>query len=580
MIVPTRHSLGKFLCDSCNIVIEGFMTEPAPDKAEEKSSMKEQRDRFLAFAFSSADLFVEVSEEGRITHAYGAAKGISGIDEKTLLTKRLPELFSVYEQSSIIHTLERAKPGMRVGPMLINMTDGAGTRKAIMTAIKMPGSNKFYISFGVSNAIMARIAHALSQNEGFEILTRQLFIEAAHAALTRARTTKQEIALTFFDFYPTRFERTRMGEGPWLKLREALGEYLIAEAFDGYTAGEIGDGRYAFVHDKRLSTDALRDKVTVIIKKSDPSGQGFPIKVKTLPIDIAKLRERESEPAVQFTITEFANKGADVSFASLNSAFASYISSSTPKVKEFESLLERSGFSLYFQPVVDLKTNEVAHYEMFCHFDTGNTKEWVKFAEDVGLASQLDEAMYERAINHVKFKAGGSWTRYSVNLSMRSLENEQFVEKFLDRLDTHKNLGERLIFEITESTSTQNQQKIIKIIEGIRALGFRVALDHFSPEPSFAALVKIFNPNLVKIDGRYVRRITSSQRDASLVRTLAETCQSQHIEVVGKWVEEKSQADMLADMGINCAQGFYFGKPAPKADYVPPKDWITPPDKS
>src|SRR5262245_9976543 len=128
---------------------------------EDKSPMKEQRDRFLAFAFASADLFVEVSEEGRITHAYGASKGITGMNEKSLLNKKLAELFSVYEQTALIHTLERAKPGMRVGPTLINLVDGMGTRKAIMTAIKMPGSNKLYISFGVSNAIMARISHAL-----------------------------------------------------------------------------------------------------------------------------------------------------------------------------------------------------------------------------------------------------------------------------------------------------------------------------------------------------------------------------------------------------------------------------------
>jgi EAL domain-containing protein (putative c-di-GMP-specific phosphodiesterase class I) len=438
----------------------------------------------------------------------------------------------------------------------------------------MPGSNKLYIAFGVSNAIMARISHALSQQEGFEILTRELFIDAMAAAITRCRGTGQEIALTFFDFYPTRLERTRMGEGPWLKLREALGAYLIAEAFDGYTAGEVGDGRYAFIHDKRLVTEGLKEKVLGIIRQNDPSGQGFPVKVKTLPVDLSKLRERESASAVTYTITEFANKGVDIPFASLNASFASYISSSTPKVKEFQSLLERSGFALYYQPVVDLKTNEVGHYEMFCHFESGNTKEWVKFAEDVGIADELDTAMYERAINHVKFKAGGSWTKYSINLSMHSLESNEFVEKFLERLETHKNLAERLIFEVTESTATDSQQKLVKIIEAVKVMGFRVALDHFSPEPAFAELIKVYKPNMVKIDGRYVRRITSSQRDASLVRSLAEICHAQQIEVVGKWVEEKNTAEMLREMGINLAQGYYFGKPAAKPDYIPPKDWI------
>lgn len=152
---------------------------------------------------------------------------------------------------------------------------------------------------------------------------------------------------------------------------------------------------------------------------------------------------KQNRPSIT---SKFGNKGADLPFNTLNSAFASYISSSTPMVKEFKALVERSGFALHFQPIVDLKANVAAHFETFCHFETGNTKTWVKFAEDVGLAPELDKAMYERAINHVKFKAGGTSTKFSINLSMRSIEDKEFLQDFFERLEVHKNLSERLIF--------------------------------------------------------------------------------------------------------------------------------------
>jgi EAL domain-containing protein (putative c-di-GMP-specific phosphodiesterase class I) len=540
--------------------------------SEEKSTVRDQRDRFLAFAFASADLFIEISEESRVTHAHGATKGITGVDEKALVGKKWLELFSVYEQSILINAFERSKPGMRVGPMLVNLSEALGARKAILTGIKMPGSNKFYVTLGISNAIMARIAHALNHQQGFEILTKEIFVEAVQSAIVRCRTTGQEICLTYFDFFPTRMERTRMGEGPWMKMRESLGEMLIAEAFDGYTTGEIGDGRYGIIHDRRLPAETLHKKVMEAIKESDPSGGGFPVKIKSLPIDISKLNERETEPAITYTVNEFAHKGADLPFHSLNAAFSAYIASSTPMVKEFKALVERSGFSLHFQPIVDLRTNTAAHFETYCHFETGNTKTWVKFAEDVGLAPELDKAMYERAINHIKFKAGGTWTKFSVNLSMRSLEDNDFVKEFFERLEVHKNLAERLIFEITDSKMAQHQVRLIKFISNIKALGFKVALDHYSPEPAYANLIKKLNPNIVKIDGSYVRRMSSSPRDAGLVRSLAETCQSLGIDVIAKWVEEKAHADMLKDMDIHFAQGFYFGRPGAKPDYIPPKE--------
>lgn len=65
--------------------------------------------------------------------------------------------------------------------------------------------------------------------------------------------------------------------------------------------------------------------------------------------------------------------------------------------------------------------------------------------------------------------------------------------------------------------------------------------------------------------------MSSSPRDAGLVRNLAETCQGLGIDVIAKWVEEKARVDMLKEMGINYAQGF-SGRPGPKPDYIPPKE--------
>lgn len=550
------------------------MTRPKimTDQPAEKSAMKEQRDRFLAFSFASADLFFEISEEGRITHAFGAAKSLTGVDEKSLIGRKWLEIFSVYEQASMIHILEKAKPGIRIGPMLINLSETISGKKAILTGIKMPNSNKFYMSLGVSSAIMARIAYALSENQGFDILTKEVFIDAFVNALNKTRKTGHEISLSFFDFAPTRLNRTRMGEPAWKKMRESLADFLITEAFDGYTTGEIIDGRYSVIHDKKTNVDALCNKMIALTKESDPSGQGLDIKFKTIGIDIKKLGERDTERAANYVVNEFGKAGlATLNLQNLHDALKIYISENAPKMKEYQSIIERSGFSLYFQPVVDTATNEASSYEMFCHFDNGNTREWIKFGEDVGMAAQLDKAMYERAINHIKFKAGGSWTKYSVNMSIRSVEDDKFTEELMERLATHKNLSERLIFEITESTTVQNEQKFVKFMGEMHAMGFQVTLDHFSPESVFSDFLKKYTPDTVKVDGRYIRRIITAQRDSSLVRRLVETCQSENIQVIAKWVEEKEQVDALKDMGITHMQGYYFGRPGPKPEYVPQK---------
>lgn len=542
-------------------------TQPAP------SPMREQRDRFLAFAFASADLFLEVSEEGRVTFALGAAKGVTGIEDDSLVGKKWLELFSVYEQATMINLLERAKPGVRCGPKLVNLSETMDSRKAILTGIKMPGSGKFYITLGLSNAIMARIAHAVSQREGFEVLGKESFAEAALKAVSRARQTGMILTITFFDFAPTRLERNRMGEQSWAKMREQIAEFLISEAFDGYSAAEVGDGRYCFVQDTRLAGEALAKKFTDVCKQADPSSQGVAVKIKPVAIDAKALDDLQAEAATKYILDEFEKGGTgSLPINSLKGAYEIYLKANTPKIRELEALIERSGFSLLYQPVVDLATGEAAHFEIFCQFESGKTAEWVHFAQDVGLATQLDTAMYERAINHVKFKAGTTRTKFSVNLTLHSVENNAFVETFLERLETHKTLSERLLFEIAESTSFKNEAKIEKFIAQVRKIGFRVALDHFNPEPAWLPLLERLKPDIVKIDGKFIRRVLLSPRDAGLVRSLAETCQNLKIDVVAKWVEEKGQAQFLKEAGVGFGQGYHFGRPSAKSDYNGPRE--------
>lgn len=539
------------------------------EKTDTAASMREQRDRFLAFAFASADLFIEVSEEGRVTQILGAVKGLTGFEDKDFLGKKWLEIFSVYEQARMISVFERAKPGVRCGPMLINMSETMGTRKAVFTAIKMPGSNKFYITLGVSSAMMARIAHALGDQTGAEILSKDTFLEAAQKALERARLSGQGVALTLFDFTPTMMERKRMGEPAWKKLREGLAEFMITECIDGYTAGEISDGRYGFINDKRSAAETLKEKIMGIARQCDPSGQGLNIRVRPISVDLKYLKERETPRAIKYVLDEFAAKGAGVEIPSLNAAYEMFVSTSASKVKELQGVIERAGFSFMFQPVVNTLSTQVIHYEMLCRFDSGDTREWMRLAADAGLESMLDLAVCDRAINHVKFKSGGSYTKFSVHVSAPSAEDTEFRASFIDKLSKHPNIGERLMFEIADAAEIRNVAEAEKLVAALKKIGIRVALDHFHESSGSSDLLVALHPDMVKIDGRHVRSMLSSSRDAAAIKNIIEACRGLQIETVAKWVEDRAQAEALKAMGVDGLQGHYLGKPSSKIEYIP-----------
>ena len=121
-------------------------------------NIKEQRDRYASFAFAAADLFIEVSEQGKILHAVGAAKTMTGIDDKSLIGRNWLDLFSAYEISKLQKTHEESTPGRRIGPVLVTLNEQIGQKIASFSAIRMPKNNRFYIMLGVSNDFVARIA--------------------------------------------------------------------------------------------------------------------------------------------------------------------------------------------------------------------------------------------------------------------------------------------------------------------------------------------------------------------------------------------------------------------------------------
>jgi EAL domain-containing protein (putative c-di-GMP-specific phosphodiesterase class I) len=92
-----------------------------------------------------------------------------------------------------------------------------------------------------------------------------------------------------------------------------------------------------------------------------------------------------------------------------------------------------------------MKTKEATHYEILSRFESGDTQEWIRFGEDAGLAPDFDLAVCERAINHIKFKAGNTRTKFSIDISGQSISDEEFCEKLKEQLAKQKGIAERLV---------------------------------------------------------------------------------------------------------------------------------------
>jgi EAL domain-containing protein (putative c-di-GMP-specific phosphodiesterase class I) len=538
------------------------------------SKTKAQRDLFMAFAFAASDLFLEVGEDNRIAFSLGAAKTLTGIDAQTLKGLDWLDIFSRRDRPSIIMMRKRARLAERVGPYLVTLDEKIGNgQRAIVTGIKMPGSTSFYMTLAFSSALMADLAERQKAADDIKLMDKDSFIGSAHEVLNLARSAGSEIDMTLLDIPGAENIRERVGPEIWDKFTASITELLTTQAIDGSAAAMIADGRYSVIHDKKIDSDTLRTQIESIAREQDPEGAGFEIVSKTVSADIASLSDREATKALVYTINEFERKGTGLNIETLNAGFNAYVAANAQKIQQFKSMIETLSFDFHFQPVVDLETRLVTHYEMLSRFrHEGSTQEWIIFGEDIGMAADFDIAVCERAINYLLYKGGTMRTRFAVNLSGQSIQNEQFFKTLLTKLTMHKNLSSRLLFEITESTTITNLDLVNKFIGQMQDTGFEVCLDDFGAgSASFQYLQKL-HVDYVKIDGQYTHKLLSSRRDALLIKNLTQMCRDLDIKVIAERVENEAQLNRLREYKIGYAQGFYFGRPTAHPEYKqPPK---------
>jgi PAS domain S-box-containing protein len=534
---------------------------------------KKQRDRFLAFSFASADLFIEVAENGKVAYALGAAKSLTGVDHQTLVGHNWLDVFSPADRMTLAGMYKQAREGERCGPLSVTMDEIlAGGKKAIVTALQMPGKKEFHVTIGFTSLLMEQLAEAVKEHAEYKLLDKDHFIYAAQEALDLARSLGQNLEMTLVDIADTRAIKGRLGDEVWDSFTTALTEVLGSHSFDGQTAARITEGRYSIIHDRSVNPDKLCKELIKLSKTSDPDGKGFKIENKNVSADLAHMSERETMKALVYTINEFERKGTSLNIDTLNTGFKAYVSANVHKIHQFKTMVEQSSFDFEFHPIIQLRNTEVSHFEMLSRFrDGGSTQEWVLFAEDIGMAADFDIAVCDRAINYLLYKSGGHGTKFAVNISGHSIQNEQFFKTLIAKLTMNKDLANRLIFEITGSGAIVALEMVDNFIGALQKHGFKVCLDDFGAGSASLPHIQQLRVDYVKIEGQYTQKILKSDRDALLVKNICKMCEDLGIKVIAERVESEEQARTLKAMGVPLAQGYYFALPDRKPVFNPEK---------
>jgi EAL domain-containing protein (putative c-di-GMP-specific phosphodiesterase class I) len=232
-----------------------------------------------------------------------------------------------------------------------------------------------------------------------------------------------------------------------------------------------------------------------------------------------------------------------------------------------EDALKNERFILLYQPILDLKTAQISHYECLSRIKSKDGKilmpgDFIPVAEDLGLIGQIDRMVIKKVIEqHLNIKQQGKNIKLAVNLSGRSFNDTTIFNDISALLNMPGVEPGQIIFEITETAAVSNFSAAQDLIEKIKSLGCALALDDFGVGFSSFYYLKHLPVDYVIIDGSFIQQLDKSFEDKVFVKALTEVSQAVGKKTVAEFVENEAILQILHDFGIDYAQGYHIGKP-------------------
>jgi diguanylate cyclase (GGDEF)-like protein len=229
--------------------------------------------------------------------------------------------------------------------------------------------------------------------------------------------------------------------------------------------------------------------------------------------------------------------------------------------------IDQDRIDTWFQPIVSTQDHRVLRFEVLARWQHQTLgwvapSEFVAVAEQYHVAAALDLAVLRKGLSALpSLRAFAPEVGLSVNVSAQSLLDSEYPRQVERLLREHALCSEGLIFEITETTLTQNEDALLAPIAALHALGIRIELDDFGVGHSSLGRLAQLQPHGIKLDGSFVRNLNNG--GDRVCRAVIGMARQLGIEVTAECVETEAESSFLVISGCDAMQGYLFSHPQP-----------------
>jgi diguanylate cyclase (GGDEF)-like protein len=292
----------------------------------------------------------------------------------------------------------------------------------------------------------------------------------------------------------------------------------------------------------------------------DDSRAGGPLAIAKVACDAAKDRGRDRVEVYQSEDHSLIQRFDDIQLVGF-----------------VRSAIDRGRLVLLGQPIAPVKAGSGhPYFEVLVRMLDDDDRqvspgEFLSAAERYQLMEDLDRWVVANTLAALAPRRDAllaARARFAINLSGQSLGSEQFLPFVQEQIVASGVPPEILCFEITESVAVAHLQRAQAFMHALRRIGCSFSLDDFGTGLSSFAYLKLFPVGTLKIDGSFIRDLTSNVVSQSVVAAISEVARVMQLETVAEFVETQEGLNLLGKLGITWAQGYLLGEPAPLAERV------------
>ncbi len=544
-----------------------------------------ERQKARATLHAIGDAVVTTNKQGKIEYMNPAAEKMAGYSLNQVKGKTFSDIFTVEEADESKKLFEEFQDKLRSNEIdqaeIKGFVSQTGRKYAVQLSANQiierngKGSGMVY-AFNDLTALLdisQRMAYIATHDALTGLPNRVLLHDRLTQAINLAGRLGKHIVILFIDLDGFKKINDGLGHAGGDQVLKEIAKRLQFCVRQGDTTARWGGDEFVVLMENLEHEQYVVEIVDKIVHKLSAPLHVFSQQVFVTPSIGISLFPKDGETAdallaradaAMYSVKDTGRNGFNFYSTGLNDTARQRLQME----KEMHDALEQGEFEVFYQPLIDLKSQQILGAEALLrwrHYEKGIILpgEFIYLAEETGLIVPIGNWLFQTVCRQLKqwHQQGLQGMQVAVNLSPRQFMQKNLLEMISQCIEQYHIVPGTLNVEVTESIMMRDVDQAIKILQKLKAVGVSVALDDFGTGYSSLSYLKRFPVDKLKIDRSFIKNLFSDSEDASIVNAVILLGHNMNMQIVAEGIETRDQMLFLMRHGCDIGQGYYFDRP-------------------